>query len=232
MQPPVSYPGNQPDSAYGGAGYGGAYAAPSGGAGAPYGGAYGTSTAGYPPQSAYGAPDGWVYGSPYEGGAASALPAYPVLATMPSSQELAEARMVPEHLAPAYGVSMVEAYKRFFRRAFTFSGYASRSEFWWATLVNVLIGILLIAPMGTLLSIDGGAGTSAESVAVVFAALLMIFHFVILVPGISLYIRRLHDTGRPGLWLLLVLVPFGRIILIIMACLDSRPDQWRPEWSR
>ena len=82
-----------------------------------------------------------------------------------------------------------------FRKYVTFSGRASRSEFWWFQLFQVLVIVCLtvvwetIAPLGEL---------------------------VLLLPGLAVGCRRLHDTGRTGWWLLLVLVPvIGWIILLI-----------------
>ncbi len=232
MQPPVNYPGNQPGSAYGGAADGGAYPAPGGGVGAPYGGGFGSGMPGYPPQSAYGAPDGGAYGGGYGG----ALPVYPGLASMPYGRGMAEALMVPEHLAPAYGVSMVEAYKRYLKRAFTFRGYASRSEYWWACLVNMLIVMAFYFLMGVVLYIDESSGGRGGSVAGVLAMILLGCFLLFLplntVPQLAVFVRRMHDGGRSGWWWLLTFVPLGGLVMLIFACMESRPDLWRPEWSR
>lgn len=198
MQPPVNHPGNRPDSAYGGAGYGGAYAAPSGGAGAPYGGG---------------------------------MPGYPSAASM-----AVDPRTVPPHLAPAYGVSMIEAYRRYLRRAFTFRGYASRSEYWWAALVNVLILIAFYALIGVLVAIEessGGQGDSAAGiVALVLTICFLLFWVVNTIPQLAVFVRRMHDGGRSGWWFLLFFLPLGELVLLIFACMEPRPHLWRPEWSR
>ena len=48
--------------------------------------------------------------------------------------------------------------------------------------------------------------------------------FVLFIPGITVAVRRLHDTGRTGWWLLLSFVPFfGPIILLIFYLIDSDP---------
>ena len=44
-----------------------------------------------------------------------------------------------------------------------------------------------------------------------------------LVPTLAVSVRRLHDTGRSGWWMLLSLVPFGGIVLLVFDCLDSEP---------
>jgi uncharacterized membrane protein YhaH (DUF805 family) len=46
----------------------------------------------------------------------------------------------------------------------------------------------------------------------------------VLVPGVAVGIRRLHDTGKSGWWLLIALVPIvGIIVLIVFFAQDSTP---------
>jgi uncharacterized membrane protein YhaH (DUF805 family) len=72
-------------------------------------------------------------------------------------------------------------------------------------LGNVIISVIL--------SIIGGIlGTSVLS---------YIFGLVALVPGIAAGVRRLHDTDRPGLWMLLALIPFGAFVLIYFFVLEG-----------
>lgn len=189
---------------------------------------YPESFPGRQPRPSYGLTQDARHGGIDVGG----LSPYPSQAAMPSRQELADALGVPEHLAPAYGVSLVEAYQRYLKRAFTFKGYASRSELWWVALVNSLIGATIMVPMGALFAAGNGTGSDTETAGLALAALLLVFATAVSVPNVALFVRRMHDTGRSGRWLLLVLVPMGRIALIILACMESRPDLWRPEWSR
>jgi uncharacterized membrane protein YhaH (DUF805 family) len=53
----------------------------------------------------------------------------------------------------------------------------------------------------------------------------LIFAVSMLLPGIAVGVRRLHDTDRSGWWLLIGLVPLvGGIILLIFLLLDSTPE--------
>ena len=52
----------------------------------------------------------------------------------------------------------------------------------------------------------------------------LIYALAVLVPSIAVAIRRLHDTGRSGWWVLLGLVPVLSIILLIFLVLDSQPN--------
>jgi uncharacterized membrane protein YhaH (DUF805 family) len=52
-----------------------------------------------------------------------------------------------------------------------------------------------------------------------------IYSLAVLIPSISVGVRRLHDTNRTGWWLLISLIPLlGIIILIVLMVLDSQPD--------
>ncbi len=90
-----------------------------------------------------------------------------------------------------------------------FSGRATRQEYWMFFLFNILIGI----PLGIVFVI-----------APLVAILLYCFYVIaLIIPGIAISIRRLHDTGRSGWWLLLSLVPWvGGIIVFVFYCLPSQ----------
>ncbi|MCC6909902.1 MAG: DUF805 domain-containing protein [Phycisphaerales bacterium] len=46
----------------------------------------------------------------------------------------------------------------------------------------------------------------------------------VLVPCIAVGVRRLHDTGRSGLWLLIAFIPVvGGLALLVFFVLDSEP---------
>jgi uncharacterized membrane protein YhaH (DUF805 family) len=75
-----------------------------------------------------------------------------------------------------------------------FDGTASRSEFWWFMLFLVIVTLALnvISPL-----------------------LGAIFNIALLLPQLAAGARRLHDTGKSGWWQLLLIVPFGVIVLIV-----------------
>lgn len=75
-----------------------------------------------------------------------------------------------------------------------FTGRAQRSEFWWFALFAVVVSLVLGAISPVLTSV---------------------FALAVLLPGIGVAVRRLHDVGRSGWWYLLVLIPvLGSLILI------------------
>jgi uncharacterized membrane protein YhaH (DUF805 family) len=53
----------------------------------------------------------------------------------------------------------------------------------------------------------------------------------VFVPSVAVGVRRLHDIGKSGWWLLIAFVPFvGPVILLVFNCMDSQPgaNQWGP----
>ena len=63
-----------------------------------------------------------------------------------------------------------------------------------------------------------------QAAASVFVVLVIIYGLAVLIPGLAVGIRRLHDTDRSGWWLLIALVPFvGAIVLIVFLATDSKP---------
>lgn len=89
-----------------------------------------------------------------------------------------------------------------------FNGRASRSEYWWfclfAFIVGVVVEIVFSFSTTTMTAVSG------------------IVSLALLLPGLGLGVRRLHDIGKSGWFLLLALIPFvGAIILLILFCQDS-----------
>lgn len=101
------------------------------------------------------------------------------------------------------------------RKYAVFSGRSRRSEYWFFVLFYFLICIALTI-------VDMVAGTMSESGEIgLFSSL---FALAMLIPSIAVGVRRLHDIGKSGWWLLLGFIPLvGAIILIVWACRDSQP---------
>lgn len=90
----------------------------------------------------------------------------------------------------------------------TFDGRATRSEFWYFVLFNIIFSIvcgILDAIIGSKVGIIG-----------------LIYSLAVLLPSIAVATRRLHDINKSGWWQLIVLIPIiGAIVLIIWAVKDS-----------
>ena len=85
-----------------------------------------------------------------------------------------------------------------------FSGRAQRREYWMFVLVNVIIAVVLTM-------IEGISDPDSESSRSTLATL---YGLAVLIPSLAVSVRRLHDTGRSGWWLLISLIPIIR---------DNRP---------
>lgn len=94
-----------------------------------------------------------------------------------------------------------------------FSGRARRAEYWSFALCVALINFVL----SLLYKITGSSAISALSGLVGLA---------LLVPGLAVAWRRLHDIGKKGTWYLIGLIPVvGWIILIVWFCKEGDPGE-------
>ena len=117
----------------------------------------------------------------------------------------------PVYREAPHPVTFGEAIAIFFRKYADFSGRATRSEYWYVFLFNILVTLIIsfltgvLPEFGTLLSSAYSLGT--------------------LIPGFALFTRRMHDIGKSGWsWLLALLPLVGPIILICRACRVSGED--------
>ena len=95
----------------------------------------------------------------------------------------------------------MEWYITVLKKYAVFSGRARRTEFWMFVLINLIISLAL----GLIEGMIGSPGVVG-----------MLYSLAVLIPGIAVSVRRLHDTGRTGWWLLLSFIPLiGAIVLII-----------------
>jgi uncharacterized membrane protein YhaH (DUF805 family) len=126
---------------------------------------------------------------------------------------------------PYYGIGFIEAIKRGFKKYATFTGRASRSEYWWWYLFTFLVYLVLGLPLyavGIATSRDGGRTPGA--LAIPLLILFTVFALGIIVPSLALTVRRLHDAGYSGLLALLFLIPYvGGLVILIFALLPSSP---------
>ncbi len=90
------------------------------------------------------------------------------------------------------------------KKYFVFSGRARRSEYWYFVLVALILQYGLM-----------GLGFALEIPALLLASTGV--SLVLLIPNISVGVRRMHDVGKSG-WFLLI-----PIYNLILACTDSEP---------
>jgi len=94
-----------------------------------------------------------------------------------------------------------------------FEGRARRSEYWFFTLFNFLIMLALIFLDVFMASANPQTGIGVLS---------GLYSLGVLIPSISVLVRRLHDTNRSGWWFWIFLVPLiGGLVLFIFMLLDG-----------
>ena len=101
-------------------------------------------------------------------------------------------------------MTFTQAVSAVFSKYAVFSGRARRSEYWYFTLFTCIVSTALTLIFGE---------------ASIFAS---IFSLVTLLPGLSVFWRRMHDIGKSGAWFFIALVPIvGAILLLVWLCRDS-----------
>ena len=94
-----------------------------------------------------------------------------------------------------------QSIKTCFSKYVTFSGRASRSEYWWFALFCFIIGCIPV---------------------VNFLGLLL------LLPSLAVGVRRMHDIGKSGLFVLLAFIPLVNLFFLYLCILESQPgaNKW------
>ncbi|WP_266160814.1 DUF805 domain-containing protein [Dyella silvatica] len=87
-----------------------------------------------------------------------------------------------------------------------FEGRARRQEYWMFTLVNIIISVVLVGIF--------------SAIKLPFVANL--YSLAVLVPSIAVGVRRMHDIGKSGWWLLIALIPLiGAIWAIVLLATEG-----------
>ena len=101
----------------------------------------------------------------------------------------------------------MKEYKAMWKNYANFSGRTDRRGYWIPVLFNFIIGTIL----GVIVTIIPQ-----------LAFLSSLWGLALLIPGITICVRRLRDAGKNWPWMFICLVPVvGWIILIIMLCKPS-----------
>jgi uncharacterized membrane protein YhaH (DUF805 family) len=120
-------------------------------------------------------------------------------------------RRSPKPFLKEKGDQFMEWYIKVIQNYVGFQGRARRKEYWTFVVISFVVSVILeviqrVLHLGQIL-------TSLYSLAV-------------LLPSIAVSMRRLHDTGRTGWWILIGLIPIiGTIILLVYMFLDSQEGE-------
>jgi uncharacterized membrane protein YhaH (DUF805 family) len=135
--------------------------------------------------------------------------------------EIAAARHPSDR--PIYRATPQEGLGRFFTKYATFHGRASRSEFWWAWSLNIVV--FFVAGIGVEManSLAGPTVPRPTTASTVIGMVFLVYALAVLVPSIAVLVRRLHDANLSGWWWLLTLIPFaGQVVGVIFGIVPKQ----------
>ncbi|MDI7862240.1 DUF805 domain-containing protein [Rhizobiaceae bacterium n13] len=97
-------------------------------------------------------------------------------------------------------MTFTEAVSTVFSKYAVFAGRAGRPEFWWFALFNIIASLI--------------AATIDQAI-FGYEILSFVYGLAVLLPGLGVAVRRLHDIDRSGWWILVGLIPLvGWIVLV------------------
>lgn len=109
---------------------------------------------------------------------------------------------------------MMHYYTEVLSKYAVFTGRARRAEYWYFALANILIYIALWIL------------NAVPVIRILSSTALFIYGIAMIVPTVAVSVRRLHDTGRSGWWLLIGLIPIvGAIVLLIFYVTEGTPGE-------
>ena len=117
-------------------------------------------------------------------------------------------------------MGFMDALTTVFRNKYaTFSGRASRSEYWWGYL-----GYFVIATVLQIFALVGGiALIDAGELALLPGLIALVGIVAMIIPTIAVSVRRMHDTGKSGWMLLILIIPcIGFILWIVWMVEDGQ----------
>lgn len=122
---------------------------------------------------------------------------------------------------PTVKKNPLQAYADFWKNYANFNGRARRSDYWFVVLTETVIGIIF----GIISVIIVGFTYEAEIATMILYGILGLYSLATIVPHLALTVRRLHDIGKGGIYLLMYLIPLGigSIIMLVYCCTDSQP---------
>jgi uncharacterized membrane protein YhaH (DUF805 family) len=102
-----------------------------------------------------------------------------------------------------------------------FHGRAARPEYWWFTLIDLIVAVFVAFVAAVVVASSGAAQAIAD-----------LYNLAVLLPTIGVTIRRLHDTDHRGWWMLIGAIPvIGWIWIIVLLASEGNagPNRYGPD---
>ena len=128
-------------------------------------------------------------------------------------------------------MNFIQSISTCMRKYVTFSGRATRSEFWWFYLFTVLVNLAATFQASSFMSVllERQDITEHESTYFLnnffFLYLSTITSLILFLPSLAVATRRLHDIGRSGWWIFISFTVIGIIPLLIWYVTDAKDDE-------
>ncbi len=119
---------------------------------------------------------------------------------------------------------MGKAYESYWDNMFNFKDRTSRSGYWYAVLMTLIIYIsyTFIFLVFAFLLEDCGYSYEFDDLLSFFGLIFIISTILNIIPSISIVVRRLHDINESGGLYFLMFIPYiGSIIILVFMCLNS-----------
>lgn len=100
----------------------------------------------------------------------------------------------------------MEWYLGVLKKYAVFSGRARRKEYWMFLLFNIVIAVVL-----TVVDVMAGLGDAAGGAGLLSG----LYSLAVLLPGLAVTVRRLHDTSHSGWWILICLIPLIGVLVLL-----------------
>ncbi|AEB77448.1 DUF805 domain-containing protein [Clostridium botulinum] len=106
-------------------------------------------------------------------------------------------------------MGIIKNYKKVISQYAKFDGRATRKEYWYFALANILIALslytiwVILKPNSKFLDDN---------------PLTIVYTILTFVPSLAVSVRRLHDTNKSGWWMLLCFIPVIDLLLLLMFC--------------
>ncbi|WP_372374819.1 DUF805 domain-containing protein [Xanthomonas axonopodis pv. cajani] len=109
------------------------------------------------------------------------------------------------------------------KRYADFNGRSRRKEYWMFALMQLLV-LFVFGGLFAVAALAMGNENGPGALAWLIGAVMVIVCLALIVPGIAVTVRRLHNQDKSGWFYLISLVPYvGAFVLLVFMCIEGTP---------